>query len=238
MKSRPGSPPTTMASPHGLIDSCDIVTTQGAFLGPCLRTPVFENGYDKDFLDRLHRKLELLVMVQGWRTGKYREAADEWPIGRTPPEIKERRAAEMKAQRELWDSDCSTGDEDPNVIYTRVGPGKTVAAPDRPPRRPTPPVPGQADSLPTPALSTESPLNTSHRTKRRRIPEEGEEASVTTEDAAPNMLQQKRQKRQRAFDVGGGEKGGKERRSKVRVATRTNSTWLERLRPRPKPSAG
>ncbi|KAF2245140.1 hypothetical protein BU26DRAFT_522255 [Trematosphaeria pertusa] len=145
----------------------------------------------------------------------YRQAADEWPIGRTPPEVKEKRNAELKALQELEgatsdDGSDSDNNRDGNGIDAGVGPGKTVAAPDRPRRRPR-----QADWLPTPPLSAESPLATPHRRKQRRISEEDDKEKErptkthvrsakevsAAEDAMPNTSQQKDWKRRRTLDI-------------------------------------
>ncbi|KAI0441911.1 hypothetical protein F4803DRAFT_575954 [Xylaria telfairii] len=40
----------------------------------------------------------------------YREAADEWPVGHTPPEVKERRLAELRAMDDMMEG--TTSDED------------------------------------------------------------------------------------------------------------------------------
>jgi len=185
----------------------------------------------------------------------YYGAANEWPMGHTPPEVKEKRKAELKAQEELEgatsddgsDNDDNDEDKGGNDIDARVGLGKPVAALDRPwrPRRPR-----QADWLPTPPLSAESPPATPYRRKRRRISGEDEEekerpakkhvrfaqeVSAAAEDAVPNTVWQKGQKRRRTLDVGDEEEGDKKRPSKVQVTTtRPSSIWLQRLRPRPR----
>jgi hypothetical protein len=169
-------------------------------------------------------------------------------MGHTPPEVKEKRKAKLKAQEELEGatSDGSDDDDDKdkggNDIGARVGPGKPVAAPDRPrrPRRPR-----QADWLPTPPLSAESPP---YRRKRRRISREdkeeeerpakkhfgfAQEVSAVADHAVPNTARQKGQKGRWTLEVGDEEEGDKERPNKVRVTTtHPNSIWLQRLRPR------
>lgn len=114
-----------------------------------------------------------------------------------------------------------------------------MAAPDRPrrPRRPC-----QADWLPTPPLSVESPLATPHRGKRRRISEEDEEEKqhsgnkhvsfargvpAAAEDAVPNVARQKGWKRPRTLDKGGEEDGDKELPRKVQVTTNLLSMMLK-----------
>ncbi|MCJ1251338.1 hypothetical protein MMC30_008570 [Trapelia coarctata] len=248
-------PPTNSSA--NLQDFLDIVAIQGAYLVPRADTPVFQEAYDDQFAAALELHLDAVSTQQICRRVKYHGAADEWPIGRTPPEVKDKRKAELKALDELegaTSDDGSDNDDDKgNDIDARVDPGKTVVAPDRPrPRRPR-----QAGWLPTPPLSAESPLITPHRRKRRRTSEEddeekerpakkhvssakevsAEEVSATAEDAVPNTLQQKGRKRQRALDVGDEEEGDKERPTKVRITTTTrpSSIWLQRLRPRPRP---
>ncbi|KAJ9129931.1 hypothetical protein NKR23_g12411 [Pleurostoma richardsiae] len=235
MTSRPDSPSTTATSQDLLIDFLDIVTTQGAYLVPRADTPVFQEPYDGRFAAALEQHLDAVSTQQICRRVKYCDAADEWPIGRTPPEVKEKRKAELKTLGELEgatsddgsDNDDDDKDKGGNDIDVRVGPGNPVA-PDRPrrPRR----LP-QADWLPTPPLSAESPLATPHRRKRRRISEEDEEkersakkhvsfaqeVSAAAKDAMPNTVQQKGRKRRRTLDVGDEEEEDKERPSKVQL---------------------
>jgi hypothetical protein len=240
-----------------LQDWLDIVATQGAYLVPRAGTPVTQEAYDDQFAAALEQHLDAVITEQICRTAMYHGAADEWPMGHTPPEVKEKRKAELKAQEELEgvtsddgsdnDDDDKDKDKGGNDIDARVGPGRSVAAPDRPRR------PRQADWLPTPPLSAESPLAT-HRGKRRRISEEDEEekehpakkhvsfaqeVSAAAEDAMLNAARQKGRKRRRTLDVGDKEERDKERPSKVRVTTtRPSSIWLQRLRPRPRRPAG
>lgn len=96
----------------------------------------------------------------------YHEAADEWPVGNTPPEVKEKYQAKVQAIVELWNitsDDGSDKENNDNGVGARVGSEKAVAAPY------------QADWLPTPSLSAESLRATPHKRKRRRISEEGDE---------------------------------------------------------------
>ncbi|KAH8902597.1 hypothetical protein BR93DRAFT_972653 [Coniochaeta sp. PMI_546] len=94
MTSRPDSPSTTAASQDLLIDFLDIVTTQGAYLVPRADTPVFQEPHDGRFAAALEQNLDSVFTQQICRRVKYRDAADEWPIGPTPPEVKEKRKAE------------------------------------------------------------------------------------------------------------------------------------------------
>ncbi|KAI3338905.1 hypothetical protein F4824DRAFT_498756 [Ustulina deusta] len=261
MTSRPDNPPTTTASQDLPIDSLDIVATQGAYLVPRAGTPVFQEAYDDKFPAALELHLGAVVTEQICRTAMYHGAADEWPMGHTPTEIKEKRKAELKAQEELEGatSDDESDNDDGkhkggNGIDGAVGRGNTVAAPDQPRRPRRPQRPHQAEWLPTPPISAESPLSTPHRRKRRRVSEEDDEekerpakkhvssakeVSAAAGDAVPNTPQQKSRKQRRTVDVGDGEEVEKERPSKVRVTTaRPSSIWVQRLRPRPIPPAG
>lgn len=224
----------------------DVVATQGAYLAPRTNTPVFRDDGYKDFASRLTSNLEGVLIEQECRTNMYHGAADEWAMGHTPPELKEKRKAELEALDALWGI---TSDDDnakakaSNDIDARVGPGNP-AAPEQPQR------PHQADWLPTPPLSAKSPLATPRRGKRRRTSTQDEEngrlakkhissaqeVSATAEDAAPTTAQQKGQKRRRTLDVDDEQEGeGKERPSKVRVSTAPpSSIWRQRLRAQPR----
>ncbi|KAI1272139.1 hypothetical protein F5Y07DRAFT_309686 [Xylaria sp. FL0933] len=83
-------------------DSLDIVATQGKHLIPRRGTPVLLRGSEKDFVTTLTRKLESLVISLEDRRKRYHEIADDSPMGHTPPEVKERYAAELEAMDEWW----------------------------------------------------------------------------------------------------------------------------------------
>ncbi|KAL9025673.1 MAG: hypothetical protein Q9196_005543, partial [Gyalolechia fulgens] len=101
-----------MASPTLEINRLDIVATQGEYLLPRAPTPVFEKPYDEEFATKLAQALSSLVdVVQRVRRVIYHEAADEWPIGYTPPEVKERRRAELRALEALQGSSSSAGSD-------------------------------------------------------------------------------------------------------------------------------
>lgn len=226
-------------SSANLQNCLDIVATQGAYLVPRAGTPVFEKTYDAKFAAALEQQIRALIVEQTCRSVMYRGAADEWPIGHTPPEMKEKRNAELKAQEEIegaTSEDSSDNDNDDNndiSVRVEASSGKTVVAP------------GQADWLPTPPLSSQSPLATPHRRKRRRISEEGHEEMAcptkmrvsstrdisATEDAIPNTLQCSGRKRRRILDMGD-EEEGKELPTKVRITTTgPSSRRLQKLRP-------
>ncbi|KAL8725598.1 MAG: hypothetical protein Q9181_006352 [Wetmoreana brouardii] len=167
----------------------------------------------------------------------YRGAADKWPIRHTPPEVKAKRNAELQSQEELQETasdDSSDNDNNGNGVGARVGLEKAVAALY------------QADWLPTPPLSTESPLATTHRRKRWRIPEEDDEniecptktrvssakRISAAEDTVPSTLQCNGRKRRLTLDVGD-KKESKERAAKIRITTTNpSSRRLRKLRTR------
>jgi hypothetical protein len=84
-----------------LQDWLDIVATQGAYLVPRAGTPVSQEAYDDQFAAVLNQHLDAVIIEQKYRREMYHGVADEWPMGHTPPEVKEKRKAELKAQEEL-----------------------------------------------------------------------------------------------------------------------------------------
>ena len=95
----------------------DIVATQGVHLIPRTNTPVFKNStHDEEhFAITLSRKLYAIQVEQIVRRVMYRQAADEWPIGHTPPEVKEQYEAEMKAREEQAENSSSKDDDDDDI---------------------------------------------------------------------------------------------------------------------------
>ncbi|KAF2872951.1 hypothetical protein BDV95DRAFT_627773 [Massariosphaeria phaeospora] len=75
-------------------DGLDIVTTQDAYLVPRAGTPVSQKAYDDQFAAALKMHLDAVITEHTCRLVMYHGAADEWPIGRTPPEVKDKRKAE------------------------------------------------------------------------------------------------------------------------------------------------
>ena len=228
----PGSYCHPSANSIAHLQNClDIVATQGAYLVPRAGTPVFEKPYDAEFAAALEQQIGGLIVEQICRSTMYRGAADEWPIGHTPPEVREKRKAELKAQEDLQDAtsdDGSVNDNDDNGISAGVGPGKAEVAPS------------QADLLPTPPRSVESPLATLHTKKRRRISKEVDDGetkrptktrvrpakrSSTAENAVPNTSQGNGRKRRRILNMGDEEEESKGR-------PRPESPLLQRLRTR------
>ncbi|TVY65762.1 hypothetical protein LSUE1_G010048 [Lachnellula suecica] len=91
-------------------DDSDIVNTHSSYPITRPRTPVFHGTYNEDFVSMLENELNHIVTQQIWRQRKYCDAADEWPIGHTPPEIKEKCAAEVKAMTEQWNASDTESD--------------------------------------------------------------------------------------------------------------------------------
>ncbi|KAI0965884.1 hypothetical protein F4678DRAFT_451158 [Xylaria arbuscula] len=185
MTSQPDSPATTTAYQCDPIDYPDVVATQGAYLVPCPRTPVFPKAYLDEFATLLEKELNAVLIEKDKRTRMYHGDADDWAMGHTPIEIKENHRARLKAWVELWDmtSDDESDNDDGkhkgsngvDGVDGTVGRGNTVAAPGqrRRPRRPQ--GPHQAELLPTPPMSAKSHLSIPQRRKRRRESEEDDE---------------------------------------------------------------
>ena len=215
----------------------DIVATQGTYLVPRADTPVFEKAYDENFATTLARKLNAMIDVeQIVRRAMYGQDADEWPIGHTPLEVKERRGAELRALEEAegaTSDDASDNDEEGDAtVEGRVGAEKGQAAPGRASRT----QPSEARWLPTPPLSAHSPIPTPHGTKRRRISTGDEEEKrprkthVTStarvdslEEVIPKGLQEKSRKRRRADDIDDEGVEDRERPTKARETAAATS---------------
>ncbi|CAJ2508608.1 Uu.00g136340.m01.CDS01 [Anthostomella pinea] len=235
MTTRSGSPSTSTASQgssHDLIDLFDIVANQGAYLVPRVHTPVFQKAYNAQFPAELEMHLDALCIVRNCRCASYNDADDEWPIGRTPPEVKGKREAELKAWDEIagitsdesGDDDKDTGSTD---IDARLDSEKAVTAPA--------PSPHQAAWLATPPLSAESSLTTPHRPKQLERSEKdageedrptkkhvssaekvtAQEVSATAEDIIPHTAQHKGRKRRRDLDGDDRPEGDEARPTKV-----------------------
>ncbi|KAL9014352.1 MAG: hypothetical protein Q9173_001001 [Seirophora scorigena] len=221
----------------------DIVATNGAYLVPRRPTPVFEKTPNEEFAATLYRELHALLVVQKCRRVMYRQAAEEWPIGRTPPEVKEQRDAELRMllQFEGITSD-SSGDSDKGDDAAGGDAGLeecVVATTDRP--YPPP----QARFLPIPPLSADDPLSAPRGRKRRRIsgshkegngkkqrPRKTLPSSATTghvEIALPNGSQGMSWKRRRTWDDNEAE--NLERPIKTYVSATRTSRRLQACRP-------
>lgn len=102
---------------------------------------------------------------------KYCEAADEWPIGRTPPNVKEKYDAEVKALDEALSADSSDNDNDGNGHGghgdhgSRVGPKQGIPALGPRPAAGHPEFPG---SRPPPQSADDLPPKPRGRNRRRR----------------------------------------------------------------------
>lgn len=194
--------------------------------------PVFQ-PYDTEFATRLSWKLCGCVVCQRFRRLKYREAADKWTIGRTPPEIKEKYDAEIKALEEGPSANSSDKDGDGDGGDGRAGPKKGITAPG--PSRRSPRVPW----LPTPPQSADDPPHKPRGRKRRRNPEENDEEKnrprkirvwfiaaredFAAKNALSNRLPEKRQKRRWAQDFDDEVEENKEQPSKTHATTTTRT---------------
>jgi hypothetical protein len=187
----------------------DIVATQGAYLVPRPHTPVFEKSYDESFATALDRAFNALNVEQLLRHTMYREAADEWPIGHTPPEVKERRLAELRAMDDMeWatSDEDSGGDEGDDVTpYAKTRVEKAPPAGERAWRT----GPQEAHGLPTPPLSTCSPLPMAEERRRPLDEKEYPRTTRVIPTASPDIREgdkldgseAKGRKRQRADDI-------------------------------------
>ena len=148
------------------------MATQGAYLIPRSHTPVWEKAYDEAFTAALDRKLNAITTVQAARRNAYHEAADEWPIGHTPPEVKERYLAEMRALEAMMDvtsDEDGSGDE---ADHTNPS-GKACVERARLAGKWTLRTrPQEIQVLPTPPPSARSPLPVLQERKRQRDKEE------------------------------------------------------------------
>lgn len=200
---------------------------------------MFEKAYDENFAVTLTRKLYAIAVEHIVRRAMYRQAADEWPTGHTPPEVKEQYEAEMKAreeQEEITSDDSGSSDHD-----GRVGSGKGVLA-SNPPRRPP-----KTHGLPTPPISADSPLSITAEKCRRRVSdgrdnEQRERRTKThvtftktidsAENALPNESRGRSRKRRRNQDVEDAEEANEERLTKTRVTDTQPIRQLRTRRPR------
>lgn len=185
----------------------------------------------------------MINVGQAVRRVKYGKDADEWPMGHTPPEMKERRRAVVRAAEEAWDAtsdEASDNDEEGDaVVDGRAGAEKGQAAPVLASRPQSP----EAGWLPTPPLSAQSSIPTPHGKKRRQIStgvvEEEEERPGTThvtsaarvdspEEVIANGPQEKSRKRRRADGVDDKGEEGRERPIKARKTATPTSRRRQR----------
>ncbi|KAI1180710.1 hypothetical protein F4777DRAFT_573938 [Nemania sp. FL0916] len=167
------SPFQTRNGRHQLIaviprQNADIVATQGIYLSPAVDTPVWDDGYDVEFADKLAQKLKILTAEHIVRRLKYRQAADEWPMGYTPPEVKEGLYVETKvpavAEGDTSHEDGARGEGHGALVNGKADAAEGRIASDRVLRSHV----QKGGSLPTPALSARSPTPMPHGTKRHR----------------------------------------------------------------------
>ncbi|KAI1116739.1 hypothetical protein F5Y14DRAFT_458775 [Nemania sp. NC0429] len=80
----------------------NVVETQGAYLITQAPTPYIFCRIDvEDHAKKLYDKLECLAEIMEYRLSRWGDGADEYPLGRTPPEIKEESTAEAERLVEL-----------------------------------------------------------------------------------------------------------------------------------------
>ena len=193
------------------------MATQGAYLVPRSHTPVFEEAYHETFTAALDRAFKLFEFGQRLRRSKYHEAADEWPMGHTPHEVKERRLAELRVLDEMWDVTSDEGsDRDEGDDATPDGKVRVVEKVQPTVERASRTRSQEAHELPTPPLSAQSPLLTPQGRKRRRDNEEEYQRKARAISAArldvpegdkPDGSQMKDRKRRRTDDVDNEGKG-------------------------------
>lgn len=215
-------------------DPPDIVATQGIYLISGEGTPVIRDLNEAEFATELERRLRQLTSIESCRRNDYQEAADEWSMEHTPPEVGRNCNAELRTRLKRRDvisrEDSGRNNGNNTVAHVGINPEKTVAASGGSRKTPS-----QADRLPTPPLSAESPLATPHRRKRRRKSgDEGKKAeekerptktSVSStkevfaaDNAVPSTSQDRGRKRPRSLDVSDEEEGNRGRSTKVRTS--------------------
>ncbi|KAI5922761.1 hypothetical protein F4810DRAFT_711350 [Camillea tinctor] len=86
-------------------------TFQGAYLHTRPPTPIHTEQNVQEFANTLATTLGRVLFKQEIRRRRYGNVADEWPPGRTPPEVLDKHKAEMKALMAFLEaptpSDCS-----------------------------------------------------------------------------------------------------------------------------------
>ncbi|KAI1348878.1 hypothetical protein F5Y01DRAFT_291047 [Xylaria sp. FL0043] len=160
----------------------DVVGTQGKHLLPRLDTPVWENGYSKEFASTLACKLDGLLMIQRCRQNQYREAADEWPIGRTPPEVKERHEADLREMDEwfglsddAYDAYWAARGEKPYCIKRYRDLAQSMAYPEEDQTAPRRPIQAGVQELPQVSSQAAPSCTLIAHTDERREAVRGEE---------------------------------------------------------------
>jgi hypothetical protein len=208
-------------------DCLDIVATQGAYLIPRAGTPVHQPTYDKAFAVALKQHLAAVITEQICRSVMYHGAADEWPMGHTPMEIKEQRIAELKAQEELDSavSDSSGSDNDNcdklKLINVMIGSEWAEVASGRPR---TSRKQRQVYGLPTPPISVEGSLLSAQKRKRPNMSAEDDEERERLAKTHVGLVP----------DISKHNAARRKSRKRPRAAKEKDSIWLHRLRVRPK----
>lgn len=145
-------------------DFLDIVASEGACLILPPSTPIHQEQDVEDFAIALTSRLNSLLYGQEIRRRKYRDAADQWPPGHTPPELVERHAAELKALIAFMEAPSPPGCSDDEQFYLEKKKRSQQNTdsdhrPDELPRLPTP-SPSNLESTPnsTPSCQQSSVL--------------------------------------------------------------------------------
>jgi hypothetical protein len=161
----------------------DVVATQGAYLVPPPRTPVWQKAHDDEFVSELTMRLySVIQIIQGIRRRQYFEAADEWPINHTPPEVKAEYEARLAAYDEKWNrtpggTTSEESDDDDNDTNARVGTKKAVPALGMSPTSLKPQKLRAAGQPVTPPLSADDSPNASYQNRPRRTSKDHDEAN-------------------------------------------------------------
>ncbi|KAI1312872.1 hypothetical protein F5Y03DRAFT_202655 [Xylaria venustula] len=222
---------------HMSIRCLDIVATQGACLAPRGHTPIYTKRDDETFAAQLSLKLRALLIAQACRQIKYgAEAAEEWPIGRTPPEMVEKRKAELDKLEELSDNafDTPPPDYTPSSVSTDPTPPDVCETPEKPAVEA-----GEQDTSERDRTSHRVHKDCKIRPDKSPIYSDRSGIQATVLQPPPPIsahdapLQSSRAgKRQREFDAGDEAEGYP---TKVRVVTAhslDSHRWPARLRPR------
>ena len=91
----------------------DVVGTQGRHLVARPNTPIYSKPFDPEFVYLLKSGLERLDLRHSIRSHKYGQAAaDEWPAGHTPIELREEYSIRSKAQVAAFYEACRESDSD------------------------------------------------------------------------------------------------------------------------------
>lgn len=150
----------------------------------------------------------------------YRQAADEWPINHTPPEVKEQYQAEMKALQEQEEKFISSDDSANSDQDGQVAPDKGMLASNSLRRS------SQTHGLPTPPISADSPPLNITASKCRRRASEGKNA---LREESPGGRNRKRRRRDRNEEDA--EEADEERPTKIRFTH--GARPIRQLRTRP-----